>query len=377
MAIEYIEIRNKEQRELIGIIDAAKSIIWHSVYYGVGDFEIYAIASERHLQLLQIGNYVTRPDDIEVGVIESVQITNNEQDGLMIVASGRFAKSILDRRHIYQLSGHTNTATILQGNVEQNIRNLVSANAINCTFDTRRNIAILKLGDLANIPKIIVDEQGQPTQKQVSYENLLEYSDKVLEEYELGATVMLDDDTKELKYFVYEGTDRSVDNVQDINPVIFSYEYDNLTETNYQFNEAGKKTSALIGGEGEGLDRFYSIVHGTSTGLDRRETWVDASSINKKYKDDQDVEREYTDAQYKAMLDAQGKQELATLIPIETFDGTLNVTGGVWRLNEHYMLGDIVTVEDKNINKFANVRIVETTEAQDENGYSVDIAYRS
>lgn len=377
MAIEYIEICNREQRELIGIIDAAKSIIWHSVYFGVGDFEIYAIASERHLSLLQIGNYVTRPDDIEVGVIESVQITNNAQDGLMIVASGRFAKSILDRRHIYQLSSHTNTATILQGNVEQNIRNLVSANAINCTFDTRRNMPILKLGDLANIPKIIVDEQGQPTQKQVSYENLLEYSDSVLEEYELGATVMLDDDTKELKYCVYEGTDRSVDNADNNNPVIFSYEYDNLTETNYQFSEATKKTAALIGGEGEGLDRFYSIVHGTSTGLDRRETWVDASSLNKKYKDDQDVEREYTDAQYKAMLDAQGKQELASLIPIETFDGTLNVTGGVWRLNEHYMLGDIVTVEDKNINKFANVRIVETTEAQDENGYSVDITYRS
>ena len=37
--ISYVEILNTE-RELIGIIDTAKSIIWHSVYFGVGDFEI-------------------------------------------------------------------------------------------------------------------------------------------------------------------------------------------------------------------------------------------------------------------------------------------------------------------------------------------------
>ena len=43
MAIEYVEIRNTNA-EVIGIIDAAQSIIWHSVYFGVGDFEIYTKA---------------------------------------------------------------------------------------------------------------------------------------------------------------------------------------------------------------------------------------------------------------------------------------------------------------------------------------------
>lgn len=40
--IEYVEVRSASTREIIGIIDNSKSIIWHDVYYGVGDFEIYA-----------------------------------------------------------------------------------------------------------------------------------------------------------------------------------------------------------------------------------------------------------------------------------------------------------------------------------------------
>ena len=120
MAIDYVEIRN-ESTNLIGIIDTAKSIIWHSVYFGVGDFEIYAQASPEIVTLLQAGNLVTRPDDLEVGISEKINITDNEQDGRMIIASGRFAKSILERRLIYNLSGTVNTPTILKGNVETEV----------------------------------------------------------------------------------------------------------------------------------------------------------------------------------------------------------------------------------------------------------------
>lgn len=375
--IEYIEVRSKNDREIIGIIDGAKSVIWHSVYYGVGDFEIYAQATQKHLEMLVEGNYITRPNDIEVGIIENIEISNNSQDGIMIVASGRFVKSILDRRHIYNLSGKTNTPTILRGNVEVAVRTVVSNNAINCSFDNKRNIPILQLGTLSNIPAVIVDGNGQATQKQVSYENLLEYTDSVLKEYQLASIITLNDDTNKLEYTVFEGIDRSTSNEAGNEPVIFSAEFDNLTESNYTLNSAMKKTTALIGGEGEGLERFYSLVAGNETGFDRRETWVDASSISKTYKDGQNVERTYTDEEYSALLNAQGKQDLATLITTEAFNGSLNVTGGIWRLNEDYMLGDIVTIQDNNIGKYANVRITEITEAQDENGYSVDVTYSS
>lgn len=132
----------------------------------------------------------------------------------------------------------------------------------------------------------------------------------------------------------------------------------------------------MIGGAGEDIQRFYTVLYGSFSGLDRRETWVDAASVNRKYKDGE-TEREYTEAQYREMLETKGKQELAKHIETETFDGTLNVTGGVWRLNEDYFLGDIVTIQDNKLGKYMDVRITESIEAQDENGYTVSLTYKS
>lgn len=375
MAIEYVEIRNAS-REIVGIIDTAKSIIWHSVYYGVGDFEIYAAATENHINLLAEGNYVTRNDNDEIGIIESVNIAYNVQDGQMITAIGRFAKSILDRRIIYNLSGTINRPAILSGNVEAAVRKLVSDNAINCTWDTSRNIAILELGTLANLPEIIVDENGTAAEKQVVCENLLEYTDALLEEYNLSSKVILNRDTKKLQFVVYKGVDRSTDNTSGNEPVIFGQEFDNLPESEYLYNTAEEKNVALIGGEEEENVRFYSLFTKGASGLNRKETFVDASSIKKTYKDESDVEHTYTDAEYKKVLNVKGSQELATLTKIESFSGTLNFTYSQFVIGEDFTLGDIVTIQDNKINKYINARIVEITEAQDENGYTIEAVYK-
>lgn len=374
--IDYVEIRRKEDREIIGIIDNANSVIWHARYFGVGDFEIYAEATAENVSFLSEGNYVTRPNDIEVGIIESVNITDDPQNGLMIAAVGRFAKSILDRRRIYNLSGHVNKPTILRGNVEAAVRSVVANNAISCAFDSRRNMGVLELGASAGIPAIIVDQNGNAAQKQVSYSELLEYTDDVLQEYGIGATILLNDDNGKLQYVCYMGEDRSVDNAVGNDPIIFAAEFDNLTESSYAFDKSGLKTAVLVGGAGEGTSRFYSIVNGTEEGFERRETWLDASSINRTYEGEGGQEQTYTDSEYEEMLNTAGKQELTLHRITESFDGSLDVTNGVWRLNEDFYLGDVVTVQNNNIGKYANVRITEITEVQNENGYTIDVVYQ-
>lgn len=289
MMIEYVEIRGLD-REVAGIIDTAKSIIWHTVWYGVGDFEIYAAANDEHLRLLKVGNYVTRNDDVHVGIIESITIANDIEHGLMISAKGRFAKSLLDRRLIYQLSGKTNKATTVRGRVENAVRLLVLNNAINCSFDANRNIGMLELGTNKNILDIIVDENGNPAEKQTTYGNLLEYTDELLQEYELNANIILDDSTKKFQYIVNEGIDRSADNEAGLDPIIFSSDYDNLSESEYIYDIANHKTVALIGGEGEDIERFYALLlssTATSTDLNRKEIFVDASSLNQTMKADE------------------------------------------------------------------------------------------
>ena len=373
--IDYLEILDTTKTP-IGFIDTAKSIIWHSVYFGCGDFEIYIQANEQNMNLLAIGNYVTRTDTNDVGIIESINVTFNLQDGYMIVATGRFAKSILDRRLIYKLSGSTNTPTVLTGLVEVAARQLVLDNAINCTFDTRRNISDLVLGQLKGFQAQIVDENGNPSSKQVSYENLLEYTDALLQEYGYAAKVHINESNKNWLYTVYTGTDRSIDNTGGYEPIVLCTDYDNLNSSNYLYDNTSLKNAVLIGGEGEGLERFYSLLTGGANGLQLREIFLDASSINRTYEDESTgTEETYTDAEYSAMLNQQGKAKLNEQIATEEFSGDVNVSFGMYQFNRDYFLGDIVTVQDNVINKYVNNRITEATEVQDDGGYTVSIVF--
>lgn len=373
--IEFVEILNAD-RVAIGVIDTAKSVIWHSLYYGVGDFEIYAQATKQNIDLLKKGYFVMRPNNEEVGIIEGVTVEFTLTDGYMITAIGRFAKILLDRRIIYKLSGNSNSPTILRGNVEIAVRQTVLDNAINCTFDSRRNISILGLAALKGLSPVIVDENGNATQKQVSYKNLMEYTDSVLEEYEMSANVIYNDSNKKLLYSVFMGTDRSTDNTAGNDPIVFSIEYDNLNSSTYDLNDENYRNAALIGGEGEGLDRFYSLLRGQQSGLQLREMFVNASSIERTYKEEgSEEEHTYTDAEYAAMLNQQGNVELQAHRVQETFSGEINATFGVWKYGQDYFLGDLVTVQDNLIGKYINTRITEVTEVQDENGYKVDVVF--
>lgn len=361
---EYIEIRNA-QLELLGIIDDANSMIWHSVYYGIGDFDIEIAKTKKALELLRRGNFVTRYDSDEIGIIESVETLTNEAQEKVLTASGRFAKVLLNRRLIYQLSGSQNKATVISGNVQTAVRGLVSNNAINCPFDSKRNISLIELGAAdSSINEIIVDEKGKAASKQVSYQNLQEYTDGLLQEYELGAKVIFADLGK-LQYICYKGRDLSGD-------IIFGVDFDNLINISKSENDTGLRTTALIGGAGEGLERFYSLIGGEAQGLDRREVFIDDSSIARTYKDEAETEQEYTAAVYKEMLDTDGAQKLADMKATQLFACALDLNNSPFIFGVDYNVGDVVMLSENELDIFTPVRILEITEVRDSGGYSVD-----
>lgn len=372
--IEYVEIRDAS-RQMVGIVDTAKSVIWHTVYNGTGDFEVYAPATLENINLLAVGNYVTRYDDRNVGIIEKIEITYDPKSGRMIAASGRFAKELLGRRIIYTMSGTSVSATILRGNVEAAARSLVSSNAISCTFDSARNIAELTLGASAGTTETIVDSSGNAAEKQVTYDNLLDYTDSLLEEYGLGAYCGLADDLT-LAYTVFKGADRSTENTEGNEPVIFSQDFDNLLSSAYEYDRSTYKNAALIGGQGEGLERFCVVLSDSaSTGAARREIFVDARNSSKTYKDDSGKDQTLTDAEYSQQLISEGRQKIAESAIVERFDGEIDLQNGSYEYGTDYALGDIVTVQDLEIGLYINVRLLEITEVQDDNGYQLSAKY--
>jgi hypothetical protein len=178
-----------------------------------------------------------------------------------------------------------------------------------------------------------------------------------------------------LQYVIYEGADRSADNTDGNQGIVFSKDYDNLLSSVYSHDTSLEKNVALIGGEGEGIDRFCALL-GTQSGLARKEIFVDASSISKKYKDENDVEQTFTDAEYSSMLKAHGLQVTSALAVTEDFNGAIDITNGNWKYGVDVFLGDIVTVQDNELGLYKNVRLGEVTEYQDHNGYSVEAVYQ-
>lgn len=371
--IEYIEVRN-EDRVLIDIIDDFNSVIWSPQYFGAGSFELYVQASKKNVANLKKGRFLSRPDSDQIVIIEGVQSTYSRETGRMLIVTGRFAKSILDRRLIYNLSGTSCTPTVIRGNVEEAARALVDSHIIS-SKQTARNVPFLSLGPVAGAAAVIVDDNGNKADKQTTYENLLTYTDGLLQEYGLGAYLSFERKTRALKYTVYEGKDRRARNARSNAAVIFSQEFDTLLTSEYAESEMQYKNTALIGGAGEGAERFYAMIGINAVGMNRREVFVDASSQSRTYKNDADEEIQYTDAEYTAILQTDGKQVLATVAPVETFFGSVDLTNCRFTFGRDYFLGDIVTVRDTDIGKQAHVRVIQSTEIQDADGYTLELTY--
>lgn len=361
--IDYIVVRNSD-REKIGIVDAFASIIWNVVYFGVGTFEIYAPFDSNNAELLQIGNYVSRHGRRDIGIIENVNITYEAGGALMITASGRFAKSILDRRLIYSLDGNTVTPVVFRGNVEAAARSLVNQSIINAT-DSARNVPFIELGALAGLSAKLVNDQ------QTSFGNLLEITDEMLQEYNYSAYMTLNESTLKLQYIVFAGQDRTKGTA---NPLIFSQEYDNMLSNDYTKYNTNEKNVALCGGAGEGVERkFVLVTDNAKDGIERRELFVDGSSNSETYKDDDGETQEYPTGEYLAMLRTSARQELLQYKAAEEIDAELDVTTSGLEFETDYNVGDIITIIDNVLNIEIKSRIIEVNEVQDGGGYSVNI----
>lgn len=370
--IDYVEIRSGISRKLIGIVDTAKSLIWETVYYGVGSFEIYVEATEKNIELLSVGNLVTRIDDVNCGIISKIEITDNEQDGTMIVASGSFAKIILDRRIIYKfIQTYSVQPTTLRGNVANAVWFVINDNCVNSS-NTARNFPKFTRGTIYDLPQKIVDDNGNAAEKQVTYTNLLEFTDKLLEEYELGAYIWLEPLSLDFLYVMFQGADRTKGNSVGNKPLIFGTQFDNLTSSSFSNDNSGLRTTAIVGGEGEGADRFVTLTNDNVTGLDRRELFVDSSNISKTIKGNtSEGETVIPDSEYATLLIQEGRAKLAENKIVEGFTCEVDLTNSNLKYLTDYNIGDIVSVEDANLKRLHNARILKITEVQDENGYAI------
>lgn len=336
--------------EIIHFIDAYTSLEWVRRYYEAGDFVFNSVADAETVMAMLDGRYIVREDCETIMMIEKIlPLKTSATEGNTISVAGRSIEALLDRRIVWNQTNTTAGET-----VESYIRRLVTENCIS-PADTKRKIPRLKLGQLKGFTEKI--------DKQITGDNLLTAITEICTAYGYGFKITIDEEGS-LVFDLYKGTDRSYN--QSENPyVVFSNDYDNLINTEYSYDETSYKNVALIGGEGEGIDRKYQYI-GDSEGFDRYELFIDAKDISSN-------NGEIAPAEYNNLLIERGYEKLAENSYKESFTGEVENTK-TYIYKKDYDLGDIVQVENE-YGMTASPRILEIIESQNENGYRVVPTY--
>ena len=272
-----LEIFEKYTRIRIGMIKKYNYITYTDELTGDGTFEIQMPTVDDSVQYLVEGNYIWFEDDI-VGIIRGIQ--DEESEGTNIKIYGYLLNHFLSFRCFIRTTRYYDKV----GNVARLMFDELFVNP----EDLKRKISFMdmKNSDIHDLVKFPDNKRIQKTGG-----DLLETLNDVFKPYGLGFEIYPElsttyDDEEPITsiskmYFrVITPSDRSIGNSENNDPVVFSFDTNNLQRLEYEEDARKYKTTAIVAGEGEGEDRkVIEVGDLTSGGIDRVELYVDARDI--------------------------------------------------------------------------------------------------
>ena len=211
------------------------------------------------------------------------------------------------------------------------------------TFAAKRKIPYISFGTstLTNPPSIDVSSHG---------ENIGELIAVLCEEYGIGWELLVNETGMTFEFV--ERTDRSA-------TVVFSPDLDNLKNAEYVRSLETYRNAGEVGGEGDGAQQAVVNI-GSAEGIARFEEYMD-SGIGR--------ETGMSKADYNKLLRQFGKSEITKLKKKESISGEID-TDGVYKIDQDFFLGDIVTVRlDQGIT--ATTRLIEIIYSDETSGTNV------
>lgn len=172
--------------------------------------------------------------------------------------------------------------------------------------------------------------------------------------FNLGFRLVRNFDESELYFDIYSGSDRTTLQ-DDLAPVVFSPELDNLADISELTSTANYKNVAYVFSP-NGVEIVYAEGADSSTsGFDRRVLYVDASDIE-----------EPAGATLTELLRQRGREELARNKQLLAFDGEIPQFGS-YKYEIDYWLGDLVEIRNSD-GVANNMRVTEQIFVHDESG---------
>lgn len=339
--------------DTLAVLDNFISFIWTDRYQGYGDFQVVMPVDLDILEFLKQDNYLMLPNSDRYMIVESIQTETDVEEGNKLTVTGRSLESILERRVIAAY-------TVLTGSLQDGIQQLLNENAISPSNSNRKIPGLIfRASTDPIITALTIDAQylGEGL-----YDTILE----LCTEHDIGFRI-LPYGTGGFVFELYAGKDRSYEQ-ETLPPVVFSPSFENLLTSNYLESKKALKTAAVVAGEGEGAER--KIIEATDesgggSGLDRRETFVDASGVSSS----DGTEEGIPEATYLAQLQAKGTEALAETKVTKAFEGEIDASRQ-FAYGEDFFVGDVVQIKNE-YGMEAKARVAELVLSQEEAGEAI------
>lgn len=309
-----------------------ESFIWTDRYNKPGDFEIFAPAKSKNLNLFKRNYYVKIDMSEHLMIIEDVVWQSSAESGDHVKVTGRSLESILDRRIVW---GEYEMPATNSKDVQSEVFALLEQEVINGRDIADRKIPNFECKHKDNIPGMSDSLAGGSFKG----DSLLKIIEDLTDEYDFGWKLIYDEETGKLIFSFFAGVDRTEGyDLGERGFVEFSPEYENVIESTYSEISSDTRTAMLVGGTWREEDEEEPIFEGigSGSGIQRREIF---------YESNVDKTDEMSRTQYCDAIRLDGGKELQKYRLVSTFDGKYE-TNIQFKYGKNFFIGDIVTVKD-------------------------------
>lgn len=363
----------------IGIVDETQSVIWKSTYWQEGDYgdvKILVPFTTNNSKLLIKGNLITKHDRRAEYVDRTgqhwrrcIQITyrhiiKDENGAEQIEIQGCLLKKWLKKRII-------KNAIITRATNQNIINQIIRENLGDHAEEVRAfpNFIMLPQEDLGG------EILNYTSPEYINCE--FEVHDRAVAE-KIGYDILVNEQGRQFGFWLYKGKDFTAGNKQKNPPCIFSRDFDNVTEQEFEesIEHMGNIIYVISTNADDGNEIKYIVEAGDidSKGLDRDEIYIEASDISRKEKQTDGQEILIPVEQYMELLVDRGIVELESYGETMNFTSAINTSSNIKYMQDFY-IGDVVTCIEKRWGIRIDVRIISVSEIYQNGKVSLEITF--
>lgn len=313
----------------VGIYDQIKSLSITRKLRRPSTFRLELATQVPRYEEITKGRYVGLSDIATATINRIMRIDQLERstESDSVIVTGRDFAGAFDSRICTPPVGQSHHTFTAQ-KAETIIKTLVSFNAGPTATPARV------------LPNLVIEAdsaRGATITTQARYQALSDMLEEVLTFDGGGYEVLYVTGPTNMHQFRYIApTDRSAS-------VFFDLEFESVSSQNWIQSDIDMRNALYVGGQGEGVNRLIVGVGPVTSGLDRREAFVDARDLST------------VDA-----VTARGNAILEQMIEDNRFTATLYERGS-FRYGTHFFLGDIVTLQNRKWNLNVQSRVISAT----------------